>query len=110
MNKHISIHDVKGEIIRDNDTYKVTDNTDLEHLVVSQTILYPGKETLGHSHEGLEEVYFFTSGMGEMMVDDESISVNANSIVLIPAGAFHKVINRNSRPLIFTAVFEKYER
>ena len=110
MNKHITIHDVHGKVIRDNDTYKVTDNTDLDHLVVSQTILKPNKETLGHSHEGLEEVYFFSSGMGEMIVGEESITVNSNSIVLIPAGEFHKVINSHSRPLIFTAVFEKYER
>ena len=88
-----------GVMVKSNETYDVIDNTDLNNLVVSKTILHPGKETGGHNHSGQEEVYIFTKGRGKMQVGDETFKVtgeNINikaSVVLIPDGAFHKVWN-----------------
>ena len=59
-----------GVMVKSNETYDVIDNTDLDNLVVSKTILHPGKETSGHNHSGQEEVYIFTKGYGEMVVGD----------------------------------------
>jgi mannose-6-phosphate isomerase-like protein (cupin superfamily) len=100
------IHNVGGEIVKDNETYLLRDNKTLNNLVLSSTKLYRGQATRGHSHAGQEEVYFFVQGTGIMIVDDEKFRVNAGDIILIPDGAFHRVINDGEMHLLFNCVFD----
>jgi mannose-6-phosphate isomerase-like protein (cupin superfamily) len=103
--------DIGGEIIRDTEVYQVIDNKFLSNLTLSKTILHPLQKTSGHSHEGLEEVYFFTTGAGIMKLDDVEFTVSADDIVLIPAGAFHQVFNTmTDEDLEFVCVFQSYTR
>jgi mannose-6-phosphate isomerase-like protein (cupin superfamily) len=97
-----------GKVVKQSDVYTVTDVSKLDNLVVSKTVLHPGKETGGHSHGGAEEVYFFMEGKGKMQLDEEKFNVNAKDIVLIPKGSFHKVFNNSKSDLVFVCVFEKY--
>jgi len=106
----VSVDNIGGEIIRDNDVYTVQDNDFLNNLVLSQTRLKPGKETTGHSHDELEEVYFFNSGTGRMKLGDEILEVKSGDVVLIKGGVFHKVYNDSEDMLIFTCVFQYYKR
>ena len=107
----VNKEDIGGKLIRDTEVYQVIDNNLLNNLTLSKTILYPLQKTSGHSHEGLEEVYFFQHGTGRMQLDDEFVSVNAGDIVLIPAGAYHRVYNDMAdEDLEFICVFQKYER
>lgn len=104
-----SSHDVGGEIIKDNETYVLKDNKTLKNLVLSSTKLYRNQSTRGHRHEGQEEVYFFVQGSGQMIVgneNDDSFRVSSGDIVLIPDGAFHRVINDGETNLIFNCVFD----
>jgi len=101
-----NIYDIKGKIVKNNDTYILEDNTTLNNLVVSSTLLKPFQETRGHSHEGKEEVYFFLKGRGEMTIDDETFTVSPEDVVTIPDGAFHKVKNLTGSYLYFVCVFE----
>jgi len=57
----IKLDNKDSKIVKDNDTYRLIDNTSLNNLVVSKTILHPGKCTTGHKHPGQEEVYQYTS-------------------------------------------------
>jgi oxalate decarboxylase/phosphoglucose isomerase-like protein (cupin superfamily) len=100
------IHDVGGEIVKDNETYLLKDNKTLNNLVLSSTELYRGQSTRGHSHAGQEEVYFFVQGTGTMMVDEQRFRVTAGAIILIPNGAFHRVINDGDMNLVFNCVFD----
>ena len=96
-----------SKIVKDNDTYRLIDNTELNNLVVSKTILHPGKCTTGHDHAGQEEVYQFTSGHGRMQVGEYTYPVNPNDVVIIPDGEFHKVWNDSeTEDLIFVCVFD----
>ena len=99
-------YDIGGEVIKDNDTYLLKDNKTLNNLVLSSTKLYRGQSTRGHSHSGQEEVYFFVQGTGMMIVDEERFRIIAGDIILIPDGAFHKVINDGEQHLIFNCVFQ----
>lgn len=99
-------HDIGGDIVKDNKTYLLKDNKSLNNLVLSSTRLYRGQATRGHSHAGQEEVYFFVQGTGRMQVDQEEFVVNAGDIVLIPDGAFHRVINDGEMHLLFNCVFD----
>jgi oxalate decarboxylase/phosphoglucose isomerase-like protein (cupin superfamily) len=106
--KH-NIRNIGGSVVKDNETYILRDNTELKNLVLSQTILHPGKQTRGHRHPGQEEVYFFTVGHGLMIVGEEDSApffVEFGDVVLIPDGAFHRVINDSDRDLIFNCVFD----
>lgn len=97
-----------AKLIRSTGVYDVYDLPYLSRLVVSMTILHPGKETSGHSHEDAEEVYLFLEGAGEMQLDEEMIAVSKGDIVLIPKEQFHKVFNRSNGDLVLLSVFEKY--
>ena len=103
----INLDGSDGVMVHSNETYDVIDNTNLDNLVVSKTILHPGKETGGHNHSGQEEVYIFTEGSGKMVVGSDTHIVKEGDIVLIPDGAFHKVWNTSGvYDLIFICVFE----
>ena len=101
--------DIGGEVIKDNETYLLKDNKTLNNLVLSSTKLHRDQSTRGHRHAGQEEVYFFVQGTGKMIVgeeDSEPFMVSAGTIVLIPDGAFHRVINDGEMHLIFNCVFD----
>ena len=103
----IKLNEKDSKVLKQNDTYTLLDNTSLDKLVVSKTILHPKKNTTGHNHPGQEEVYHFMSGTGYIIVGDEHISVESGDIVLIPDGYFHQVWNTSEiEDLIFVCMFD----
>ena len=98
--------DIGGKLVADNDIYTVKDNTHLNNLVLSSTVLQSGKNTSGHSHEDQEEVYYFTEGTGMMDIDGMKFPVLAGDIVLVDAGEYHQVFNNDIPTLKFICVFE----
>ena len=103
---NIKLDKTDSKVVHSNETYDVIDNTSLDNLIVSKTILHVGKNTSGHNHTGQEEVYIFTQGIGKMVVGANTYNVEKGSIVLIPDGDFHKVWNEGEDDLIFTCVFD----
>ena len=89
----IKLDKTDSTVIKSNETYDVIDNTNLNNLIVSKTILHPGKETGGHNHSGQEEVYIFMKGEGKMVVGTNTYNVKAGDTILIPDGDFHKLGN-----------------
>ena len=103
----LNLDDINGTVVKESEVYTVIDNCDLQGLVVSKTILHPGKETSGHAHPGQEEVYHFIHGHGEMQLDDDTFAVRAGDVVLIHDGVFHKVFNDSAvEDLTFLCVFD----
>ena len=107
--KKYSVCDIGGEIVKDNEVYRLKDNHDLNNLVLSSTYLYRNQQTRGHRHKGQEEVYFFVYGFGKMIVGeetDEPFEFGPGDIVLIPVGSFHRVINYSDSDMLFNCVFQ----
>ncbi len=52
----------------------------------------------GHTHEQAE-VYFFLSGSGVVVIDDESTSVTTGDAVFIPGNIEHMALNTGTEPL-----------
>ena len=103
----LSINNIEGTVLRDNEVYTVKDNTNLKNLVLSSTALNPGQQTTGHSHEGQEEIYFFVSGNGAIQIDNDLYNASAGDVFLIKDGAFHKVFNKSdNEQLYFVCVFQ----
>ena len=71
----VSISDIGGEVVKDNLTYLLKDNTSLKNLVLSSTRLCANKSTTGHRHAGQEEVYVFVKGTGQMELDHKIFDV-----------------------------------
>ena len=101
----VSITDVGGEIAKDTSVYTLKDNTHLKDLTVSSTMLRAKQMTNGHSHQGQEEVYYFTKGRGSMQIDDKTFPVEAGDVILIDSGEFHRVFNDSDLGLHFVCVF-----
>lgn len=107
----VSLENIVGAVVKDDERYKVEDNTFLKNLTLSKTTLYADQETTGHSHDDLDEVYIFLFGTGYMIVDKLKFEVSEGDVILIPGGAFHKVHNDDiQEPLVFACVFQAYER
>ena len=103
----IKLDKTDSKVIHSNETYDVIDNTNLDKLIVSKTILHPGKQTGSHNHSGQEEVYIFMKGEGTMIVGTNTYEVKAGDTILIPDGDFHKVWNTSKyEDLIFVCVFD----
>lgn len=105
-----TFENINGTVVADTDRYKLIDNTDLKNMVLSKTILHVGQETRGHVHPGQEEVYFFVSGTGRMTISDADsckiFDVTTGSVIQIPDGVFHKVVNTSDIDLEFICVFD----
>lgn len=99
----------EAELALSNDRYDIYD-LKLEHLTVSITVLHAKKETRGHSHENIEEVYMCLGGSGQIQIGEEKIPFKEKDFVTIPMGKFHRVFNNSAKDLVFMAIFEKYER
>ena len=107
----VRLNNVRGEIIKDNETYILEDNNFLDHMTLSRTFLKPGQSTRGHSHESQEEIYIFTEGEAIMQIGEIRYDASAGDTFLIQAGKFHRVFNlSDDMPCAFTCVFEKYDR
>ena len=102
----MKINNIDGEVVKDNETYLLKDNTSLKNLVVSSTTLHPGKSTRGHSHRGKEEVYMIMSGTGRMQLDDKEFDIAGGEMVLIEDGAFHRVHNTGEIDLYMVCIFD----
>ena len=81
-NTKLTLDDIGGKVVKDNETYLLKDNTTLNNLVVSSTNLNPFKRTTGHSHAGQEEVYIFVKGSGVMKIDDDMFPVKEGDTIL----------------------------
>ena len=103
----VTMNNIGGDVIKDNDVYKLKDNSFGNKLVLSSTFLRANQHTNGHKHEGQEEVYQFVSGQGYMDVGEKTFLVNPGDIILIPDGDFHRVYNTSKyEDLIFICVFD----
>jgi len=97
-----------AKLLRDNETYKVYDLSDLQNLTLSLTELYPQKSTTGHAHKNADEVYVFIDGEGMMEIGQKTLNVKNGDVALVPRGDFHKVHNKGEKNLNFWTIFEKY--
>jgi mannose-6-phosphate isomerase-like protein (cupin superfamily) len=87
-------------------------NTDFRRVIatgphsqlVTMSIL--PKEDIGSEvHPGTDQMFFIVGGVGRAVVDDESIAVAENDVVLVPAGAMHNLVNTGREDLRLFTVY-----
>ena len=108
--------DIGGHISKENDNYTVKDNYVGDNLLLSSTHLFPDKQTAGHKHLLQDEIFFFTQGSGEIYLRhpdegqgevEELYEVNAQDIVTVQAGVFHRVLNKGKTKLKYLRVMNR---
>ncbi len=99
--KHVNVLD--GAEFRDTVVRKVP-NLKTEQMGVDTYYFRPGQVLDYHRHPGSDQIFFVIQGEGTFYLDDgsseASIEVKAGSIVLAPAGVWHKLVNTGSGDLI----------
>ncbi len=92
--------------LRKKDEKYETYDLELEDFTFSTTQLNKGKSTTGHSHPN-EEVYYFAKGWGRMTVGSKTQEVEAEDIIVIPGGSFHRVFDDDCPRLFFLCIFRR---
>ena len=96
-----------SEILRD--TYYLIDpeRSPSKNLTMGYTIIYPTGKTTGHAHDDMEEVYYFLTGRGKMMVGDDEYTIQAGDALYVPFGEYHVTYNTGNEPLAMVWVTSK---
>jgi mannose-6-phosphate isomerase-like protein (cupin superfamily) len=63
----------------------------------------PGSRQGVHAHPDSEQVYVIVRGRGVMTVGGEEQEVSAGTLVLVPPGAGHAILNTGDGPLVFVS-------
>jgi len=63
----------------------------------------PGSQQGAHAHPASEQVYVIVHGRGMMTVGEEEKEVSAGTLVLVPPGAAHAILNTGDEPLVFVS-------
>jgi mannose-6-phosphate isomerase-like protein (cupin superfamily) len=64
-----------------------------EHVMIGLNCLEPQQTQPVHAHEGADKFYFVLTGRGSFIVGDEEQTVEAETVVIAPAGVPHGVTN-----------------
>lgn len=77
--------------------------TELSQLVL---MAIPAGEEIGEeAHEGIDQVLAFVAGEGEAVIEGQSISVRAGSVVVVPSGIRHNFIARGDQALKLYTIY-----
>ena len=74
-------------------------NSAIRRQSLAEARVPAGGATLEHYHVKTEEIYYITSGAGQMRVADETRPVTAGDAIAIPPGKKHKLWNTGQTPL-----------
>lgn len=106
--KVIKIKDVKG-IRRDpprTSWILVSEKTvGAQNIAMGVNETYPGGMVPEHVHESEEEVMYFLSGRGQFITKDETIDLEAGTVIFNPPGEPHKIINTGDEVLRFIWIY-----
>lgn len=87
-----------GSIIRE---LMARRNSACERMSLAEATLPAGTKTECHLHPEAEEIYYFLSGEGRVLVGDEYFDVGPGTSVLHRPGVRHQTWNTGDAPLVF---------
>jgi mannose-6-phosphate isomerase-like protein (cupin superfamily) len=73
------------------------------HLSVTYVECAPGSRQPLHEHPDSEQVYVIVAGRGRMTVGEEEQDVAAGTMVLVPPGAAHAIVNPGPEALVYVS-------
>ena len=106
---------VSGDLVVQEEDYKIWDNLDLRNMTISNVLLEPGKKTYKHRHPFNDEIYIFHSGQGHMIIsrvtssgktEETKLDVEAGSIIPVNGTYEHQTFNTGDTKLHFTMIYD----
>ncbi len=98
------ITDIEDETLKNDNFRKVLFTAQHSQLVVMS--LKPGEDIGAEVHPNTDQFFRFESGMGKVVIDGEEHEVKNGSVVIVPAGANHNVINTSpDQPLQLYTIY-----
>ncbi|MCK9469898.1 MAG: cupin domain-containing protein [Porticoccaceae bacterium] len=82
----------------ENDNYRKVLYTG-KHLQLVLMTLQAGEEIGREVHEGHDQFFRIEEGKGRIDIDDNSYDVQDDDAMIVPAGAWHNVVNTGTAPL-----------
>jgi len=90
--------------------YQTRDGSEIRELVhpqqhhntnqsFAEAIVQSGETTHLHFHQNSEEIYYITTGQGEMTLGEESFEIVSGDSIIIKPGTAHCIKNIGSKPL-----------
>ena len=95
--KIASLDRVESFVTKDGSFIRELHHTEAQSL--AEATLEPGQATERHYHRATEEIYFVIKGSGDMEVDGRTERVRRGDAILIPAGAWHSLVNDGTSEL-----------
>jgi mannose-6-phosphate isomerase-like protein (cupin superfamily) len=71
-----------------------------KHQSLAEATVPAGGSTYAHFHRASEELYFFTSGRGRLMVGGAWTVGGPGDCAVLPPGTEHKLADPNDEPLV----------
>ena len=62
-----------------------------EKMVAGLLCYEPGQSTPVHHHPKQDEIFYVVEGSGQMIVDNEKVSLHPTSLIFLPAQASHGI-------------------
>jgi mannose-6-phosphate isomerase-like protein (cupin superfamily) len=92
-----SLNTVEAFTTKDGSTIRELHHTAQQSL--AEATLEPDQATQRHYHRLSEEIYFVIKGSGELEIDGERRHIRPGDAALIPAGAWHELVNDGNSEL-----------
>lgn len=77
---------------------------DAETHKVKRILVNPGQRLSLQYHLKRAEVWTIVQGSGEVTIDDSIQTLNVGDVAQIPLGAYHRIENKTSEPMVFIEV------
>ena len=92
-----SVNSVESFVTKDGSFIRELHHSEAQSL--AEATLEPDQATERHYHRASEEIYFVVKGAGDMEVDGRTERVRPGDAILIPAGAWHTLVNDGTSEL-----------
>ena len=89
--KKVIFENIK-ELTKENTNFRKVIFTGVTSQLVLMSLL-PHEEIGEETHESSDQILFFVDGKGEAVVDGNTSSIEKHSVVFVPAGTKHNIIN-----------------
>ncbi len=100
MEQEVFFKDYKSSVSYQSNEYFKTTLFENEHLMLGLNCLEPGQITEKHAHEVQLRFYLVLEGSGLIKIGNSESQAGPGTVIWIPAGHTHKVVNNGSQNMI----------
>lgn len=92
------------ELVKENENFRHVIYTGRKSQLVLMSLL--AKEDIGEeTHETSDQILFIVDGKGEAVVGEEHTPITKHSVVFVPAGTVHNIINTGNEKMKLYTVY-----